>query len=942
MIGPHAAVRQGLAGNSRFLARSGHQPSFPPNRRVACCFLVAGISGWLTIELFGRQAELAALSHLPGAVRLICGEPGVGKSSLLAAVADRAIADGLRVLRASGSEYEADVSYAALNQLLLPAYADLAHLPPGPREALSVALGFGPGAAPDPLLVCNAVLLLIRTMAEERPLILVVDDLQWIDRASAVVLGFLARRLEGSPAGLLASARTGTAGFLDRRGLDETVVGPLDDDAAARLVEVSYPGMPEPVRRRLLTLAQGNPLALMELPATLLAATRSATPAGEVVPLSDRLQSMFAARMAGLPDATRRLLLLATFEGAGDVRVLRAAAGPPGLTDLGPAERVQLVRVDDATARLTFRHPLIRSAVVAMSTHEERRGAHLALAAALAGDPERRAWHLSAAATGPDESVAQLLEEVAHRVMLRGDALAASTSLVRAAELSATSADRGRRLAEAAYIGAEASGSAEAAALLHDARRDGPGSLHAANAAAFLMLNGDGDVDTAHRLVAGAIEAGDHGWRAGDPALIESMNTLLLLSWYGGAEHYWVAFHRAMGRLRPEPPDVLALAARTFPDPVRTGVSAQPLIEPVLASLAAETDPTRIMRIGTASVYLDRLGDCRESSWRLVEQGRAGGATRRHLGALMHLCLDDYLSGRWDEAEELAGEGQRICDSGGFPFFAWYFRYHRAVIAAGRGRFDEAYGLADEMTHWALPRGVAAAALFAHHPRALAAAGQGDFGAAFRHAAAMSPPGVLAPYAPHCTWVMIDLVEAAIRSGRPAEARAHVEAMRAAGIERLSPRMRMLQATAEVLTGGDISGLEAALNDRWLFEASRARLILGERLRREATPTEAARHLLAARDGFAAMAAEPWLARAQQELRAAGHREAVAPAAGPVELTAQELQIAQLAASGLTNKQIAERLFLSHRTVGAHLYRIFPKLGIASRAGLRDALSRTT
>ena len=262
------------------------------------------------------------------------------------------------------------------------------------------------------------------------------------------------------------------------------------------------------------------------------------------------------------------------------------------------------------------------------------------------------------------------------------------------------------------------------------------------------------------------------------------------------------------------------------------------------------------------------------------------------------------------------------------------------MIAAGRGRFEEAYGLADEITHWALPRGVAAAALFAHHPRALAAAGQGDFGAAFRHAAAMSPPGVLAPYVPHATWVMTDLVEAAVRRGHPAEARAHVEAMRAADLGRLSPRMRMLQATAEVMIGGDSAGLEAVLTDRWLFEASRARLVLGERLRRDAAPGEAVRHLLAARDGFAAMAAEPWLARTQQELRAAGHREAVAPATGPVELTAQELQIARLAATGLTNKQIAERLYLSHRTVGAHLYRIFPKLGVASRAGLRDALDR--
>ncbi|MEV6862074.1 LuxR C-terminal-related transcriptional regulator [Streptosporangium subroseum] len=424
------------------------------------------------------------------------------------------------------------------------------------------------------------------------------------------------------------------------------------------------------------------------------------------------------------------------------------------------------------------------------------------------------------------------------------------------------------------------------------------------------------------------------------------MHTLLLLCWYGSAPEYWKPFDRALRKLRPQPPDVLALASRTFPDPVRTGVSALPQIDAILRTLPGEADPTRIVRIGTASVYLDRLGDCRESSWRLVEQGRDGGPPRRHLGALMHLCLDDYLVGRWDEAEELAVEGQRVCATNGFSFFAWYFLYNRAIVAAGRGRFDEAYALADEITHWALPRGVSAAALFAHHPRALAASGQGDYDAAFLHAAAMSPPGVLAAHVPHCTWVMFDLVEAAVRTGRTVEARAHVEAMRAAGVAALSTRMSLIQTGAEALVLDDDAAttrLEALLAgpaaERWLFDASRVRLALGERLRRTRSAPAARRHLLAARDGFAAMAAEPWLERTHSELRASGLRLADVPSGGPATLTAQELQIARLAASGLTNKQIAERLYLSHRTVGAHLYRIFPKLGVTSRGGLRDALS---
>ncbi|MFC8846776.1 MULTISPECIES: AAA family ATPase [unclassified Micromonospora] len=908
-------------------------------------------------ELFGRHDDLAQLAEFldgvrhGGGARLICGEPGVGKSSLMTAATELALTSGMRVLRASGSEFEAEVSYSGLHQLLLPVHAALDRLPPGPREALSVALGFGAGAPPDVLLVCNAALLLVTELTADVPVVLVVDDVHWIDRASAVVLGFIARRLAGRRAGLLASTRTGSVSFLDLRGLSEHVVGPLDDEAAGRLVDVRHPQLPARVRRRLLDLAQGNPLALMELPAALLGSVRRTGTQPEVVPLSDRLQAIFAARLTGLPEATRQVLLLAAFEGTGDVRVLRAALpDQPSLADLAPAERAQLVRVDDATARIAFRHPLIRSAIVAMSTHEERRNAHVALAGALVHDEERRAWHLAAAAVGPDEAVAELLEDAAHRVMLRGDGFAAVAALVRAAELSTTSTGRGRRLAEAAYIGAEASGTIDdAKILLTDARRAAPdsaGSLHAANATAFLMINGDGDVNTAHRLLSGAIETGDHGYRADDPALVEAMHTLLLLCWYGSTPEYWEPFFAVLRRIQPRPPDVLALASDSFADPVRTGKAALRRIDAVLRTLTENADPTRIMRIGTASVYLDRLGDSREASWQLVRHGRNGGAPRRHLGALMHLCLDDYLVGRWDEAEELAVEGQRICDTTGFSFFAWYFRYNRAILAAGRGRFDEAYALADEITRWALPRGVAAAALFAQHPRTLAAMGQGDYDAAFGHAAAMSPPGVLASHVPHCTWVMFDLVEAAVRTGRTAEARAHIRAMRDADVGALSSRMALLQAGAEALVLDDdesVTRLEAMLADaatgRWLFDGARVRLALGERLRRTRSPVEARQHLLAARDGFAAMAAEPWLARVEGELRACGYRPAPRQRGDLTALTAQELQIAELAASGMTNKQIAERLYLSHRTVGAHLYRIFPKLGVTSRAALRDALS---
>ncbi|WP_307821419.1 AAA family ATPase [Micromonospora humidisoli] len=900
--------------------------------------------------LFGRDVELARIGRFlesvrhDGNVRMVRGEPGVGKSALLAAAADMAEAADFRVLRGSGSEFEADVSYSLLNQLLLPLYGEIQRLPPALRDALTVALGFGPGPAPAALLVCNAALSLLTTVARKAPVLLIVDDVQWADRSSAVVLGFIARRVPRSPVGVIAARRTGTESFLDHRGLTGVTVEPLSTEASARLVDVRFPTMTARARQRLLDLAQGNPLALVELPATLAGPTYPAN-VSDVVPLSDRLQASFAHRIAGLPDATRLLLLLATFEGSGDVRTLR---GMTDLTALAPAERAQLVRVDDTTGRLTFRHPLIQSTIVAMSTHEERRRAHLGIAEALPGDLERRSWHLAAATAGPDEAVAAELERASHRVLQRGDALAAIAALVRAADLSGTREDAARRLAEAAYIGAEAGGSGDATTLLARSREmsvDAAGTLHAAGAAALLMINGDGDVHTAHRLLAGAIETGAHGWRADDPALDEAMHTLLLLSWYAGSPDHWATFHRLLGMLRPGPGDLLSVMSRTFPDPVRTGAAALTDLQALITTLPEEADLTRVMRIGTASIYLDRLGENREYSWRLVRQGREGGAPRRQLSAMMHLCLDGFLTGRWDESEALAVEAQQVCGDSGLTFLRWYFLYTRAIVAAGRGRSDEAYELADEITHWALPRGVAGAAAIAHHPRALAAAATGDFESAFRHAAASSPAGVLAANVPNCTWVMFDLVEAALRTGRAAEARAHADAMREADVAALSSRMRLLQYGVDALVlDSDDAGtrLEQTLDDpaseRWLFEASRIRLAFAEKLRRRRNLSAARTHLLAARSGFAAMGADPWLVRATAELRATGYQPVVAeqPAAG---LTGQELEIAGLAASGLTNKQIAERLYISHRTVGAHLYRIFPKLGVSARAGLRDALS---
>ncbi|AQA01721.1 hypothetical protein BVC93_03935 [Mycobacterium sp. MS1601] len=908
-------------------------------------------------ELIGRSVELGRITRFleqtqhSGDVRLVRGEPGVGKSALLAAAAALAQSIDTRVLRASGSEFEADVSYSGLNQLLLPLRTELDRLPPGARDALSVALGFGPGPPPAALLVCNAALSLVIAVAEQQPILLLVDDIQWIDRASAFVLGFIARRLEGIPVGLVMSCRTDSDSVLDRRGLFEQVVEPLDRAAAEQLIDTRFPGLAPRIRQRALDLAQGNPLALTELPVPLSETPLHNVDQPDVVPLSDRLQKLFASRITALPQDTRRLLLIAAFDGGSDIRVLREAVGESGkLTDLAPAERAQLVLIDDIDRRITFRHPLIRSTIVAMSTHEERRHAHLILADSPHTEQQRRAWHLAAAAVGPDETAAGLLDRAAWLSMRRGDPLGAVSALVRAADLSTTTHARGRRLAQAASIGAESGGTlGNPETLLAEARRAGPdscGSLHAANAATYLMLNGDGDVDTAHRLLVGAIETADHGYRADNAALVEALHTLLLLSWYAVTPAHWEPFFRALGKLTPEPPEILALASTTFADPLRAGVTSAARLDRVLTALPSERDPSTIIRVGAASVYLDRMAQTREAHWRLVHQGRDGSSPRRHIGALLHLCLDDFLTGQWDEAEELTREGHKLCATTGFTFFNWYFQYTGAVLAAGRGDVERAYALADEMSRWAQPRRVTSVLLYAHHPRALAASASGDFAAAFRHASDMSPAGTLNPFVPHCTWLMFDLVEAALRTGRDADAHAHLDAMREADVAALSPRMTLIQRAVEALVLDDDEAddrldiiLESANADRWLFESCRIRLAHAENLRRRKIADKPRRHLLLARDGFAAMGAQPWLARTQQELRANGLRPAHAPPPTSASLTAQELEIANLAAGGMTNRQIAERLYLSPRTVGTHLYRLFPKLGVSSRAGLRDALA---
>jgi DNA-binding CsgD family transcriptional regulator len=909
--------------------------------------------------LVGRDADLEVVAAFldeasaDGAALLISGEPGVGKTVLLDAAQKVASAAGMRVLRAGGVEFEAEVSFSGLNQALLPVHDYLERLSPLHKSALSAALGLGAAPASDRLVVSSAALSLLREVAASRPLLLIVDDLPWLDRASAAVLGIVARRLNGSRIGFLGASRSGSESFFERAGFKEHYLRPISDEAASDLVAARFPTLALRVRQRLIAEGQGNPLALLELPAALSVSQRnSARPLPAVLPLTRRLQATFAQRVSDLPSSTQGVLLLAALEGSGDLRVLRAAAGGlDQLSDLAPAERARLVQVDEGSGRLDFRHPLTRSSVVDLSTAEERRRAHLALADALRDQPERRAWHFAEAAVGPDATVAELLEDAAHRMLHRGDPAGAVAAFTRAADLSPDASHRGRLLMEAAYLGAErmTGGLRDVSELLENARQSDPGvggSLHAVGAAVFLMLDGEGDIDTALRLLLAAIEARIGNDGAEDAALIDVLNTLLLLCRLGERAELWEPFYGVLDRLTPIVPPYLRLQIQVTADPARTAGEQLDAVEEAIIALRDEEDPYSVIRTAALALAVDRVADCREALWRVVRDGREGRAVTIAITAMNFLCEDNLATGRWDELGELSAEALEICDVYAYRLQAWAFRYYLAAVAACRGEYEATRSLTTEITRWAAPRRVSRAQRLADHARLLASLGRGDYEDAYLLATGISPAGSLPSHVSAALLVPMDLVESCVRTGRHAEAASHVATICDANIAALSPRFALLVAGAVAIAAPDHeapnlfhSALALPEIDRWPFLLARVELCYGERLRRVRATTQSRSHLASALDIFVRLDAEPWAKRARNELRAAGRTTSQSDDAGPGTLTPQEHEIAALAAEGLSNKQIAQRLFLSHRTVGAHLYRVFPKLGITSRAALRDALA---
>jgi DNA-binding CsgD family transcriptional regulator len=905
-------------------------------------------------EIVGRSEALASIGSFVagvpagGGALVVVGEPGLGKTTLLDHATTAAASAGHRVLRATAVEFETYVGLAGLHQVIAPVADSIGSLPAPHADVLATVLGSGSSATVDRLAVAAALRALLHQASREAPILIAVDDLHWLDRPSAGVLTLMVRQLRVG-VGFLGTARPGAEGFFERARLNECVLSPLTASESETLLDLRHPGLAVHRRRRVLASAMGNPLALVELPAAMSGSGNDlASWDSTVMPLNRRLQEAFSSRLDGMPTATRSSLLLAALEGSGSIELLEAASAGQFVATLEPAERARLVRLTASDSKVMFWHPLTRSAVVTSSTASERRRCHLRLAKALRHDPDRRASHLAQGVAGPDEEAATALEEAAYRLVRHGDAVGAVTALANASVLSPQRAERARRLAAAAYVGAQLGGGLMAAGdTLREARRldaTAISSLDAAVASSFVILNADGDVDTAHRVLAGALDVVSQEEPHPTFQIKAALLTLLYVCFFSGRLRLWTVFDALISRLNNPELDSVSLMRHTHSDPAGADEAAYRHLDELVEHLDQVNDPGEIILIGLAGSWVDRLGACRAALRRALELGRAADDMSVMTQALALLAFESYFTGQWQDCEGYLAEALSLTREQGLRLLGWATEHWVATLAAVRGDDETARRITDELIYWAVPRGAVMVSYLCHYTRTLAALGRQDYEAAYQDATSISPAGTIPPCVPVAIWVVLDLVEAAIRTGRDDEAREHVAAALGAGIARISGRTAMLVASAQGLVAdGDAAAehFERALAQphasRWPFEQARIELLYGQHLRRARAPRAARQHLAEALAIFERLGAARWADAARKELRAAGgHAEQPYE---QVALTERELLIARMAATGMSNKEIAAQLVVSSRTIGAHLYRIFPKLGITSRAGLRDALT---
>ncbi len=909
---------------------------------------MGGRGGNANSLLYGRQAECAVLDGLlhrvrggRSAVLVLRGEAGIGKTALLQDVTGRAA--GFTVARCTGVESDMELAFSGLHDLCTPLLPCLDALIDPQREALGVALGLASGEPPELFLVAVAALNLFAVAGEARPLLCVADDVQWMDHASAQVLGFVARRLLAEPVALVFAARTGgredaMAGLPDLR-----LSGLAEPSARALLASVSTAVLDESVRNRIVEEAGGNPLALMELGAMDFAGG-FATP--DAVDVPRRIQDQYVTRLRALPQQTQRLMLVAAADPVGDPGLLQRAAAKLGL-DVSAAEAAVDAGLLDIGAAVRFRHPLLRSAVYRDAGAEDRRAAHAALAEATdpREDPDRRAWHRAYAAGAADEEVAAELIGSADRAARRGGAAAAAAFWERAVALTP---EPGRR-AVRALVAAEAkfaAGDFVAAQKLLAAADIGPldelghARVEFMRARIAFKLNRGADAPLLLLHAAQRLQSLD-----ADLARQTLLEALLAAIYVGrladGCGLPEVARGAKSMPLDPEPLPQPRLLLRGLAVRALDGyVAAAPLLKGALRQYRAQPQEMDVLCHQYCFVAAE-LWD--EEAWFEIANGqvqlaRSSGALSRLVEALNGLAVFSIHVGELAQAEALISEEKNIQ----LGITESLTTYAAVLLAAWRGDAARTADLMDQMIVSASSRGEGMALTFVEYAKAVLYNGLSEYEGAFEAAhRASSDDRLLIPH-----WPLPELVEAAMRSGQSAHAAAACERLSAMAAASGTDSARGAAALARALVAdGDVAedlyreAIELLSHTRMASHLARARLCYGEWLRRSNRGAEASAQLRAAYDAFAAIGANAFADRARRELEATGEKVGTYREDPGVELTPQEDQIAQLARTRRTNAEIGALVFLSARTVEWHLRNIFTKLDINSRHELDAALS---
>jgi DNA-binding CsgD family transcriptional regulator/tetratricopeptide (TPR) repeat protein len=900
------------------------------------------------MPLLGREPELSAIDGMlagladRGGSLVIRGDAGLGKSALLEEAEARARALDVGVLRTAGVASEAGMAFAGLHRLLRPRLPKLAELPDPQAAALASAFGIADGAAPDTFLIALAALDLLADAAAESPLLVIVEDAHLLDADTSDVLAFVARRLDLEPIAMLFAIRDGHRSRLEDAGLPELALRGLDDDDAQRLLDTHGPDLAPEVRRRVLETAGGNPLALLELPRALTHRASSHEP----VPLTDAIREAFSDRVSALPPSSRTLLLVAALDEQAPLKeVLKAASllqqEPVDAGALEPAEARGLVRLTDA--RIEFRHPLVPAAIEQSAPTPTRRAAHAALALVYVSDPDRHAWHRAAACTGPDADAAAGLEAAAGRAMSRGAPAVAAAALERAAELTPDPEARGKLLLHAAEMEFELGRPDLALRLLERAKPLVPGGRDRARLA-LLFEAADEDSWSGPDRVArfAAFASAMPGAEAPERALF-ALLTVARGCWWGNptqdTRDLVVAAAERLEVPEDSPARLLILGCA---DPVRRGAYVLERVERIAPDDGE--DPAALHMIGTAATAVlafdTSLPFLAAALDGLRAQGRLGSLAQALVSqawAALHVANGTLASSAAAEAAQLARETGQLR-------WAVAADLVRATLAGERGDFDTSAALSRQAEAELLPIGAKPLLSLVQFARGRGAVAHQQYADGYDQMSRILDPGDVAHHPFVGAWALADLIEAAFHCDRINEATRHLAHLETLTSATSSSYLRASLAYVRPLVADDEragelfeAGLDGELSSWPCF---RARLLLayGRWLRRRRRVADSRAPLRAAKESADALGFDGLAEHARQELRASGETARRRVPDARDQLTPQELQIAQLAAAGLSNREIGQRLYLSHRTVGSHLYRIFPKLGVTSRVQIAEAL----